>query len=84
MGNDMEPVKRKPNRLTGWDYSQNGVYFITICTKDGASILGKVVRDGVPYESNHSGFRLHIKAVYQPVFWPSALAPFLSRPYRTQ
>ena len=43
----MEPVKRKPNRLAGWDYSQNGVYFITICAKDGASILGKVVRDGV-------------------------------------
>lgn len=24
--------KRKPNRLTGYDYSQPGCYFITICT----------------------------------------------------
>ena len=25
---------RKPNRLKGYDYSQNGCYFITICVKD--------------------------------------------------
>jgi REP element-mobilizing transposase RayT len=26
--------KRKPNRLRSYDYSQNGAYFLTICTKD--------------------------------------------------
>ncbi len=26
--------KRKPTRLQGYDYSQNGAYFITICTHD--------------------------------------------------
>jgi len=25
---------RKPNRLMGYDYSQNGCYFITVCVKD--------------------------------------------------
>lgn len=30
---------RKPNRLTHFDYSQPGYYFITICTKNHHSIL---------------------------------------------
>jgi REP element-mobilizing transposase RayT len=37
--------KRKPNRLHGYDYSQNGAYFVTICTKDRAEILGEIVGD---------------------------------------
>ena len=45
------PVRR-PNRLKGYDYSKNGVYFITICTKNRHEILGKgIVGDaalGVP------------------------------------
>lgn len=39
--------KRKPNRLKGYDYSQNGVYFLTLCTKDKQCLFGKVVGDGV-------------------------------------
>jgi REP element-mobilizing transposase RayT len=50
---------RKDNRLEFYDYSQNGAYFITICTKDKRKIfweknrndkLGTIefVRDGVP------------------------------------
>ncbi len=37
--------KYKPNsiRLTHYDYSQNGYYFITICTKDKEHFFGKVV-----------------------------------------
>ena len=31
--------KRKPNRLTGYDYSQPGCYFITICTAGRQPIL---------------------------------------------
>ena len=38
---------RKSIRLQGYDYSQNGAYFITICTKDRQAILGAVVGDGV-------------------------------------
>ncbi len=34
---------RKPNRLKGYDYSQNGAYFITVCTKDKKCTLGRIV-----------------------------------------
>jgi len=34
---------RKPNRLKDYDYSQNGAYFVTICTKDRHEMLGKVI-----------------------------------------
>ncbi len=36
---------RKPNRLPDYDYSQNGAYFITICTKDSKCILSHIVED---------------------------------------
>ena len=38
----MEYPKRKRNRLEGYDYSQNGAYFLTICVKDKKPLLGKV------------------------------------------
>ncbi|MBR5251815.1 MAG: transposase [Oscillospiraceae bacterium] len=31
--------KRKPNRLKNFDYSTNGMYFVTICTKEKQKIL---------------------------------------------
>ncbi len=34
---------RKPNRLKGYDYSQNGAYFITVCTKNKECLLGNIV-----------------------------------------
>jgi len=30
-------------RLAGWDYSQSGFYFVTICTKDRMCYLGNIV-----------------------------------------
>lgn len=36
----MNYPKRKRTRLKDFDYSQNGAYFITICTKDKKKILG--------------------------------------------
>ncbi|MBE5813444.1 MAG: transposase [Clostridiales bacterium] len=41
----MELTKRKPNRLKKYDYSKNGGYFITICTKDRKQILSKITKD---------------------------------------
>ena len=35
---------RKHPRLKGYDYGQNGAYFITFCTKDKLKTLGKVIR----------------------------------------
>ena len=37
--------KRKNNRLDNYDYSQNGAYFITICTKDRKNTLSEIVGD---------------------------------------
>lgn len=39
----MELRQRKRNRLEGYDYSQPGYYFVTICTKNRAHILGSIV-----------------------------------------
>jgi len=42
----MELPQRKPNRLSDYDYSENGAYFITICTQDRKPILGHIVGGG--------------------------------------
>ena len=39
---NMEMPNRKPNRITGYDYSQSGAYFITICTQDRKKILSRI------------------------------------------
>ena len=41
----MDLPKRKPIRLKGYDYSQNGAYFITICTNKRECILSNIVGD---------------------------------------
>lgn len=33
----------KSARLPGWDYGQNGCYYVTICTKDHAHFFGEIV-----------------------------------------
>ena len=37
--------QRKPNRIENYDYSQQGAYFITICTQDRKRILSDIVGD---------------------------------------
>lgn len=39
----MELSKRKQIRLPGYDYSQNGYYFVTICTQDRKCLFGSIV-----------------------------------------
>jgi REP element-mobilizing transposase RayT len=34
--------ERRKNRLLGFDYSQNGYYFVTICVKDREKFFGFV------------------------------------------
>ena len=41
----MELPQRKPNRLSEYDYSQNGAYFVTICTRNRKEILSSIVGD---------------------------------------
>ena len=38
---------RKPNRLKNFDYSDNGWYFITICTKDRQEYFGNIVNNKI-------------------------------------
>lgn len=38
----MEQPKRRSQRLQNFDYSQNGAYFITICTQNRENIFGKI------------------------------------------
>ena len=38
---------RKSTRLKNYDYSQNGYYFITICTHDKRKILCDIVGEGL-------------------------------------
>ena len=40
-----ELLKRKENRLHGYDYLSTGCYFITICVKDNHELLGEVKSD---------------------------------------
>lgn len=34
-------------RLSNWDYSKNGYYFITICTKERKHYFGEIVKDEI-------------------------------------
>ena len=43
----MELPKRKPTRLRNFDYSQNGYYFITVCTHKKQKLLCKIVGEGL-------------------------------------
>ena len=43
----MDLPKRKPTRLNGYDYSQRGAYFITVCTHNKKCILGNIVGQGL-------------------------------------
>ncbi len=37
---------RRLVRLAGYDYSQTGAYFVTVCTQDQACLFGVVTEDG--------------------------------------
>ncbi len=40
------PKIQKSNRLKDYDYSQNGAYFVTICTKNREPLLSQIVGGG--------------------------------------
>ena len=71
---------RHPNRLSRFDYSQNGGYFLTLCAKDRQPLFGHFpnacVGGGVldaPYEfcgkragqPDRAGLRFHLQAADQ-------------------
>ena len=50
----MDIPQRKHPRLKAYDYSQNGMYFVTICTRDRMPVLG-TVRNNIFYPSDWGG-----------------------------
>ena len=46
---DKEIHHRRSIRLKGYDYSQNGAYFITICAQDRACLFGEIVNGEMQY-----------------------------------
>ena len=44
----IELPRRKQNRLRNHNYSQNGIYFITICVKDRHNMLGEITVGDAP------------------------------------
>lgn len=48
---------RRSIRLKGYDYSQAGLYFITICVQDRKCLFGKIVNDEM--QLNNFGIIAH-------------------------
>lgn len=38
-------IQRKQNRLTSWDYSKPGMYYVTICTQSRENLFGNVINE---------------------------------------
>lgn len=74
-----EKYRGKSCRLKGWDYSTDGVYFITICTKDRQCYFGNVYN----YKMNLSVIGLLVEYFWRliPVYFPSVyLEEFIVMP----
>ncbi len=73
----MELRQRKPNRLKDYDYSQNGAYFVTICTKGRQEMLWHVgariarPQDNVPL--SEYGIIINNAIVEIPKHYPTVL-----------
>jgi REP element-mobilizing transposase RayT len=61
---------RKRNRMAGYDYSQNALYFITICVNDRICCFGKVVNGRM--ECNEYG-----KIAHQQWQWLFSQYPYI-------
>ena len=59
----MDFPKRKPTRLRGYDYSQNGAYFITICTHNRKCLFSNIV--GAIHESPENKLTQYGESVKQ-------------------
>ena len=43
----VKPIRKKM-RLTGWDYSGEGNYFLTLCAKNRKPMFSRIVGSGIP------------------------------------
>jgi len=65
---DPEKHHRRSIRLKGYDYSQAGAYFVTICTQNRACLFGEVV-DG-EMRINEAGRMVQSVLDEMPTFYP--------------
>jgi hypothetical protein len=56
----MKLAERKRNRLKYWDYSRNGMYFITICVEQKKKLLSNIVGQEQPPLLKGGGPRLAV------------------------
>ncbi|EKD83365.1 MAG: hypothetical protein ACD_39C00726G0004 [uncultured bacterium] len=49
-----ETIRKSSNRLQGYDYSQPGAYFTTVCASNRQNLFGEIVSDRM--ELNDAGF----------------------------
>jgi putative transposase len=66
---------RRPLRLPGYDYSQTGAYFLTICAKGRVPLFGSIVngkmelnRNGIIVEQSWNELAVHYFQVALAVF----------------
>ncbi len=62
-------IPRKSPRLTGYDYSQDGAYFLTICTQHCVSLFGKI--EGDILQLNPAGEMIIEWWIQLPIKYPS-------------
>ena len=63
--------KRKKNRLSGYDYSGEGLYFVTICTQERGNLFGDVVEELMIL--NDVGKMIETIWVEIPIIFPNIL-----------
>ena len=75
-----EFLKRKNIRLKDFDYSQNGYYYVTICTKDRKNLFWESVGADIirPYEIIVDGHRAN-EALGFKGNWVSCMAKIILR-----
>lgn len=56
---------RKKIRLNGYDYSDEGLYFITLCVKDRLEILGKIENENIKLTQIGEIIKKYIKGIEQ-------------------
>ena len=60
--------QRKSPRLRGYDYSQEGAYFVTICTHNRAYLFGDVVNGEMALSNVGEIAQQEIRKI--PEYWP--------------
>ncbi|MBQ9414167.1 MAG: hypothetical protein IJU16_03465 [Clostridia bacterium] len=71
---EKQPV-RKHTRLSSYDYSENGAYFVTICTKNRENILATIdieIADVTNLSNDIRSFKIMVtKEIGRPIFQTS-------------